>query len=401
MSIKDKFLNYISYDTQSDPESNTYPSTKKQFKLAEVLVKELNELGLENVICDEYCYVYGILPGNNNTSTKVGLIAHMDTATEVTGKNVNPQIIQKYDGSDIKLDESHTLSKHEYPSLERALGHTLITTDGKTLLGADDKAGIAIIMETLEKTIKHNLPHPTIYVCFTPDEEIGRGTDKFNYEFFQADFAYTIDGGNTSFINFENFNAASAIVEVTGLSIHPGSAKDKMINSQHIAMEFHNLLDHQARPEHTSDYQGFNHLNNMEGNVEKTTLNYIIRNHNMADFKKQMNDFKNIETFLNQKYQSKPIKVTITESYLNMRELVLSKPIVLEYPIKALKRNKIEPSFDPIRGGTDGARLSFGGLITPNLGTGSYNHHGVMEYADIDEMEKMVEVIITMLSIIE
>lgn len=401
MSIKDKFLTYISYDTQSDPDSNSYPSTKKQFALAEVLVNELKELGLQQVMCDEFCYVYGILPGNNNVSTKIGLIAHMDTATEVTGKNVNPQIIDKYDGSDIKIDESHLLSPKEYPSLNKAIGHTLITTDGKTLLGADDKAGIAIIMETLEKLVKENLPHPTIYVCFTPDEEIGRGTDKFNYDFFQADFAYTIDGGDTSLINFENFNAASAVVEVTGLSIHPGSAKDKMINSQHIAMEFHSLLDTQMRPEHTSGYQGFNHLNNMEGSVEKTTLNYIIRNHNMNEFKKQMEDFRNIENFLNHKYPTKPIKLTITESYLNMRELVLSKPIVLEYPIKALKRCKIEPSFDPIRGGTDGARLSFGGLITPNLGTGSYNHHGVMEYADIDEMNKMVEVVITMLSIIE
>lgn len=301
----------------------------------------------------------------------------------------------------IRLKNNINLDPSIFPSLNKQIGHDLITTDGTTLLGGDDKAGIAIIMQTLDELITNNHPHPGIIVTFTPDEEIGRGTDYFNYDYYKqygCILAYTIDGGNINEINFENFNACSAKVTVTGSSIHPGSAKGKLINSMHIAMEFHQMLPAHQIPELTENYEGFNHLIAMNGSVNKTTLDYIIRNHDRDIFEKQKRSFEEIACFLNQKY-SNLVKVDLTDSYYNMRDLILNHHEVLEFPIKAMNRLKLNPTFVPIRGGTDGAHLTYNGIYTPNLGTGGYNCHGAYEYIDLDEMKQMVLVVIEMLKI--
>ena len=399
--IISRFLNYVSYDTQSVDESTTVPSSLKQRKLGEVLAQELIELGVSNAYLDEYGYVYGYIPSNTNSSLTIGLIAHQDTAPDASGANIKPNVIEEYQGEIIKLGNGLELNPKEFPSLQRQHGHTLITTDGTTLLGADDKAGITIIMEVVKNIINNNLPHPNLIITFTPDEEVGRGTDYFNFEYYKqynCSFAYTIDGGEPFEINFENFNAASAHVEVIGTSIHPGSAKDKMVNSQIIGMEFHNMLPKHQVPELTEHYQGFNHLIGMNGSCNLTTLDYIIRNHDKVEFNNQKQMFMDIAEFLNKKYPNR-IKLTIKDSYFNMRELILEHHQVLEYPIKAMKRLKVEPTFVPIRGGTDGARLTFNGIYTPNIGTGGYNFHGALEYADVDEMELMIKVVTEMLKV--
>ncbi len=400
-SIINKFLNYVSFDTQSDDSSNTVPSTLKQRKLGEFLVNELKSLGVNNAYIDEYGYVYGYIESNVNSNLTIGLIAHQDTATEISGANVVPNLIEAYDGSVIRLKNNIVLDPAVDKALSSKKGHTIITTDGTTLLGADDKAGIAIIMETVEEVLKENLPHPNLIITFTPDEEIGRGTDYFNYEYYKdrnCTFAYTIDGGVSNEINFENFNAASAMVKVIGKSIHPGSAKNQMVNSIHIAMEFHNMLPKTMTPELTENYEGFNHLLDINGSCNETTLCYIIRNHDKVIFENQKQMFKDITDFLNKKYENR-ITLLLNDSYYNMRELILANPKVLEYPIKAMNRMKLNPTFVPIRGGTDGARLSFGGILTPNLGTGGYNYHGALEFVDVDEMVIMVNVLKEMLKI--
>ena len=399
--IIDKFLNYVSFDTQSDESSTTVPSTLKQRKLGEVLVKELQALGIDNAFIDEYGYVYAYIKSNTNTDLTIGLIAHQDTATEISGANVKPNVIDEYDGSVITLKNNIVLDPKVDPELGSKKGHTIITTDGTTLLGADDKAGIAIIIETIEEVLKDNLPHPNIIITFTPDEEIGRGTDYFNYDYYKernCSFAYTIDGGKVNELNFENFNAASAMVKVIGKSIHPGSAKNQMVNSIHIAMEFHQMLPKNMTPELTENYEGFNHLLDINGSCNETTLCYIIRNHDKTMFENQKQMFKDIADFLNKKYPGR-ISLLLNDSYYNMRELILGSPKVLEYPIKAMNRLKLNPTFVPIRGGTDGARLSFGGILTPNLGTGGYNYHGALEFVDVDEMLQMVSVLKEMLKI--
>ena len=400
-SIINKFLNYVSFDTQSDDSSNTVPSTLKQRKLGEFLVNELKSLGVNNAYIDEYGYVYGYIESNVNSNLTIGLIAHQDTATEISGANVVPNLIEEYDGSVIRLKNNIVLDPAVDKALSSKKGHTIITTDGTTLLGADDKAGIAIIMETVEEVLKENLPHPNLIITFTPDEEIGRGTDYFNYEYYKdrnCTFAYTIDGGVSNEINFENFNAASAMVKVIGKSIHPGSAKNQMVNSIHIAMEFHNMLPKTMTPELTENYEGFNHLLDINGSCNETTLCYIIRNHDKEIFENQKQMFKDITDFLNKKYENR-ISLLLNDSYYNMRELILANPKVLEYPIKAMNRMKLNPTFVPIRGGTDGARLSFGGILTPNLGTGGYKYHGALEFVDVDEMVIMVNVLKEMLKI--
>lgn len=322
----------------------------------------------------------------------------MDTATEVSGKNVNPQIIKNYDGNTITLLNGLQINPKTYSSLKKATGHTLITTDGTTLLGADDKAGIAIIMETVEQLINSKeAKYPNVYICFTPDEEIGSGTDHFNYDYFKVDFAYTIDGASTDTISFENFNAATAIVDITGYNIHPGDAKNKMVNSTLIAMEFNNMLPSNQTPATTEGYEGFFHLNSINGDVENTKLNYLIRNHNKEKFNSQKELMIKATEYLNKKY-GHIVNLQIIDSYFNMSELVMKKPLSLELPVKAMLANKIDAKFLPIRGGTDGARLTYEGIVCPNLGTGSYNHHGVLEYADIDEMNQMVCILITLLS---
>ena len=398
MKTIDKFINYVKFDTQSEYNSTTFPSTLKQKDLGAYLVKELQDMGLDNAYMDEFGYVYAILKSNVGSDKSIGLIAHMDTATEVSGKNVNPQIIKNYDGNTITLLNGLQINPKTYSSLKKATGHTLITTDGTTLLGADDKAGIAIIMETVEQLINSkDAKYPNVYICFTPDEEIGSGTDHFNYDYFKVDFAYTIDGASTDTISFENFNAATAVVDITGYNIHPGDAKNKMVNSTLIAMEFNNMLPSNQTPATTEGYEGFFHLNSINGDVENTKLNYLIRNHNKDKFNSQKELMIKATEYLNKKY-GHIVNLQIIDSYFNMSELVMKKPLSLELPVKAMLANKIDAKFLPIRGGTDGARLTYEGIVCPNLGTGSYNHHGVLEYADIDEMNQMVCILITLLS---
>ncbi len=396
--ILKRFLKYVSFDTQSSDSTNTHPSTEKQKELAKYLVNELKELGIDNAFMDDNSYVYAKLDGIKGSKT-IGLVAHLDTALESSGV-VKPNVIEKYDGSPIELKNGNTIDPVKFPKLTEQVGQTLVTTDGTSLLGADDKAGIAIIMTLVEKLIKENIPHPNIFVCFTPDEEIGEGTYLFNYDYFKVDFAYTLDGGNIDIINYENFNAATAFLKFHGKSIHPGSAKGKMVNSQLLAMEFNALLPN-IRPDNTEGYEGFNHITSITGSVEETLAEYIIRNHDMNLFKKQMQEFIDIKDALNTKYGYNAVECTIKESYLNMKEKVLEKPYVLEYANCAIKQIGLTPKYIPIRGGTDGARLSFGGIVTPNLGTGSYNHHGPLEYASIDEMNKMVDILIILLNLIK
>lgn len=405
MDILERFINYVKIDTQSDEEITTNPTTKKQFDLGNLLVEELKSIGIGNAFIDEHCYVYGYLPSNVGSTKTIGLIAHMDTATELTGKNVSPKIIEDYDGKDIILNEEKNIimKVSDFPNLKNKVHHTLVTTDGTTLLGADDKAGIAIIMEVILKLINSNYNYPNIIITFTPDEEVGMGTNSFNVDYYKehnCTMAYTIDGGDINTLSFENFNAASATIKVQGKAIHPGSAKGKMINSMHLAMEFHQMLPVDLVPEKTEKYEGFNHLTNFEGSVENSTLHYIIRNHDMNKFREQIETFKTITNYLNNKYGKSTFITEIKDSYYNMKEMVLKQPEILEYAIKGLKRNKIEPEIEAIRGGTDGARLTFMGIVTPNLGTGGDNCHGKYEYTSITDMKKMVDIIIEIMNVV-
>lgn len=393
-----RFINYIKFDTQSDDKTFTHPSTEKQKDLGNFLVNELKNLGIKNAYMDDFGYVYAKIDGKVTNKT-VGLIAHMDTALEENGKVDNPNIIENYQGEVIKLKNNIILDTNNFPNLKNVIGHTIVTTDGTTLLGADDKAGITIIMSTIEELLKGNYNYPNIFVAFTPDEEIGEGTENFNYDYFKVDFAYTLDGDDIDVINYENFNASSAIVTFLGKSIHPGSAKGKMINSQLIAMEFQAMLP-DIRPENTSDYEGFNHLSSITGDVSKTVSEYIIRNHDEVLFKKQIKDFYDITDFLNKKYGYDVVNLDIKLSYKNMKEKVNEKPYVLNYPVKALKELGFTPKFVPIRGGTDGASLSFHNIVCPNLGTGGDNMHGPYEYVSVDNMVNMSKIIIKMLDII-
>lgn len=403
MNTLERFFNYIKFDTQSSTTSNTSPSTEKQKKLAEYLVNELHGLGLDNAYMDKYGYVYAYLEGTSPKNKTIGLISHMDTSPDASGENITPNIIESYSGSVIKLNDNISLDPSEFPSLKEKLGHTLITTSGNTLLGADDKAGICIIVSTVERIIKNNLPHPNLIITFTPDEEIGEGTKNFNYQYYKehnCNFAYTIDGGDINYISYENFNAASCEITVNGKSIHPGDAKNKMVNSIQVAMEFNALLPVNQRPEYTEGYEGFYHLSNIEGGVENTKLSYIIRNHNKELFEKQKALVLEIANFLNSKYGYKVIDVNLTDSYYNMKELVQKEPKILEFATKALKENGLEPKFEAIRGGTDGARLSYEGILTPNLGTGGENFHGPYEYLDVTDMNKMIDIVTSLLKII-
>lgn len=396
MKILRRFLTYIKLDTQSDENSPTSPSTAKQLVLAKRLVNELIELGLKDAELDEYGIVYATLPANTDKPfPTIGFVAHMDTASEMSGKNVRARIIENYDGKDILLNETLNiiLSSKEFPPLKTQVGKTLIVTDGTTLLGADNKAGIAIIMRMLEKIEDENIIHGKIKIAFTPDEEIGRGTVNFNVKKFGADFAYTIDGGPIDQINYENFNASSATVEVSGAAIHPGSGKDRLYNSQNLAMEFHGQLPPKSQPLFTEDYAGFYHLTNMQGSVEKTVLHYILRDHDLAKLHALEQTFQQCGMNLNNKYAQNFVKVTIKDGYRNMAPLILKNPEVLKVATKAFDTLNIPHSFIPIRGGTDGANLSYMGLLTPNLGTGGYNFHGKYEYAVIEEMLMMVNIL--------
>lgn len=401
MEIKERFLNYVSFDTQSAENSQTVPSTSKQLKLGKYLVEELQSLGIENALLNEYGVVYGTIPSNNNHQGDViGFIAHMDTSPDASGKDINPQIIKNYQGQKITLNEDKKLylDPEQYPQLLHLIHHDLITTDGTTLLGADDKAGIAIIMQMVEYLHTHpEFKHNDIQIAFTPDEEIGCGSNHFDVKYFNADYAYTIDGGDIHIVEYENFNAFSAKVNIHGRSIHPGSAKNKMINSTRVAYEFDSLLPVHMRPESTEGYEGFNHLHAIQGTCEETTMDYIIRNHDLQQAKKQCQEFIDIVEFLNKKYGYQIIDLTITESYLNMKEALKDHMFIVEQALAAIKENGFEASCSPIRGGTDGARLTFMGLPCPNLGTGGFNYHGPYEYCSLTMMEKQVEILLHIL----
>lgn len=401
MEIKERFLNYVSLDTQSVENSQTVPSTSKQLKLGKYLVEELQSLGIENALLNEYGIVYGTIPSNNNHQGDViGFIAHMDTSPDASGKDIHPQIIKNYQGQKITLNEDKKLylDPEQYPQLLHLIHHDLITTDGTTLLGADDKAGIAIIMQMVEYLHTHpEFKHNDIQIAFTPDEEIGCGSNHFDVKYFNADYAYTIDGGDIHIVEYENFNAFSAKVNIHGRSIHPGSAKNKMINSTRVAYEFDSLLPVHMRPESTEGYEGFNHLHAIQGTCEETTMDYIIRNHDLQQAKKQCQEFIDIVEFLNKKYGYQIIDLTITESYLNMKEALKDHMFIVEQALAAIKENGLDAYCSPIRGGTDGARLTFMGLPCPNLGTGGFNYHGPYEYCSLTMMEKQVQILLHIL----
>lgn len=391
--LLERFINYVKIDTMSSEDQATTPSTLKQFDLARLLEKELQELGLVDIKLSEHCILTATLPSNCESNEVVGFIAHLDTIPGFSGTNVNPNVVYNYDGSTIKLKNNIKLSPSQFPFMNDLIGKTLITTDGTTVLGADDKAGVAIIMEMLEYFVKNDIPHKTIKVAFTPDEEIGGGIDSFNVNEFGADYAYTIDGGAYNEINYENFNAASAIVKVNGLDIHPGSAKGQMINAVSIACEFEMMLDEFAKPMYTEGYEGFNHLCEMSGCVTTATMDYILRNHDLAKLEKQKQNFINIAEKLNQKYGANTVELQIKDSYKNMAEYIKKDPRSLIAATKAMQRLGINTVTSPIRGGTDGAKLTLMGLNTPNLGTGGYNCHGPYEFACLEEMEIVVNII--------
>ena len=395
MQVEKQFLRYISIDTTSDEACADCPSSGSQWELARMLEKEMKELGMSDVRVDEHGYVYGFIPANVKDAPAIGLIAHMDTSDAVPGGPMNARVL-RYAGGDVTLNEEKKIVMREkdYPSLADKKGKDLIVTDGSTLLGADDKAGVAEIMTFCEYVLTHpEYRHGKICVGFTPDEEIGRGADLFDVAGFSADFAYTLDGGNPNEMEYENFNAASARIIVHGFSIHPGSAKNKMRNAIHLAMEFDAMLPASERPEHTEGYEGFYHLNDFRGETQQAELRYIIRDHDRQKFEQRKERVQKIAAYLNEKYGKDTFELTIKDSYFNMKEKVQEKPEVIDRAVNAIRACGLTPACVPIRGGTDGAMLSFKGLVCPNLGTGSYNHHGVFEYACVQEMETMVEIV--------
>lgn len=396
MKTHERFLRYVNYDTQSDPDSKTYPSTAKQLTLLKDLKDELGDFGAD-VTMDNFGYVIGKLkPNIDHDVPTVAFIAHVDTSPDASGKDVSPRIIYDYDGKDIVLNEDIgiTLSPDTFKNLNEHIGEDLIVTDGLTLLGADDKAGVAEIMSFVEYLHDHpDVPHGEIVIVFTPDEEVGNGTKYIDIDAIGADFAYTLDGSYVGELAFENFNAAGATVVINGKSVHPGSAKHKMLNSLSVAMEFDWLLPPYKRPEITEKYEGFNHLHNMAGNCEKTVMKYIIRNHDKDRFERQKEEFLNTSAFLNKKYGKNTCYLDIEDTYYNMREKLEDNETIIDIALEAIKRQGIHPVTEPIRGGTDGARLTYLGLPCPNLGTGGYNFHGPYEYLSIDEMDKAVAVL--------
>ncbi len=395
MNVLDRFLSYIALDTTSREDSESCPSTPEQWALARLLEKEMRDLGMTDVRLDESAYVYGFIPGNDPALPAIGLIAHMDTSDAVPGGPVKPRVIH-YTGGDILLNAKQAIVMREkdFECLQGDRGKDLIVTDGTTLLGADDKAGAAEIMAFCEYTLTHpELRHGKICVGFTPDEEIGRGADRFDVAAFGADFAYTVDGGAVNEIEYENFNAASALVEVHGFSIHPGSAKNKMRNAARMAMEFHGMLPPSEIPECTEGYEGFYHLCEIQGEEQQACLKYIIRDHDREKFEARKRRMEKIAAYLNEKYGPGSFDLTLRDSYYNMKEKVQEKPEVIQRAFEAIRQCGMTPRAMPIRGGTDGARLSYMGLTCPNLGTGGRNCHGIFEYAVVQDMETMVEIL--------
>lgn len=395
--IIDRFISYVTIDTESDPNSNTTPSTDKQWDLANKLVEELKAIGMSNVTIDDNAYIMATLPSNvDHDVPTIGFISHFDTSPDFTGANIKPQIVENYDGKDIVLnaEENIILSPSYFEDLLLYKGQTLITTDGTTLLGADDKAGITEIVSAMEYLIKHpEIKHGEIKVGFTPDEEIGRGAHKFDVEKFGADWAYTMDGSQIGELEYENFNAAGAKIKVKGKIVHPGYAKGKMVNSMYYATEFINALPRLETPEHTEGYEGFFHLHNIDGKVEETTLQYIIRDHDKDKFEARKALMEKVVFDLNTKFEAEIFEIEIKDQYFNMKEKVEPVKHIVDIAEEAMKALNITPLIKPIRGGTDGSQLSYMGLPCPNIFAGGHNFHGRYEYVPVESMQKAVEVI--------
>ena len=396
-SVSSRFLRYVAFDTQSDEFSESCPSTPKQKVFGQQLVKEMLEMGISDAVMDENGYIYGTVPGDPDLPV-IGLIAHMDTAPDYSGANVKARIVP-YNGGDIRLNDHSVLSQQEFESLWEDVGKHLIVTDGTTLLGADDKAGIAEILSCAAILLNQKEKHATLKIAFTPDEEIGRGADLFDVQRFGAEYAYTVDGGKLGELEYENFNAAGATVTVHGRNIHPGAAKNKMVNSQYIAMELNGLLPAAQRPEHTQDYEGFFHMISMQGNVEQSQVRYIIRDHDMELFLEKKKLLENAVEYLNQKYGEGAVSLEMSDTYYNMREKIEPCMYVVERAKKAMESVGITPITVPIRGGTDGARLSFMGLPCPNLCTGGKNFHGRFEYIAVEDMEAVTQLLVRIVTI--
>jgi len=401
--VLEKFLRYIKIDTQSNEESTTFPSAEKELNLANLLVQELKDLGLTDAGVDKYGYVMATLPSNIDKAVPIiGFLAHMDTSPDMPGDNINPQFINNYEGQDVVINKEKNLvlSTKEFPELKNYIGKTLITTDGNTLLGADDKAGIAEIMTAIEHLTNHpEIKHGTIKIGFTPDEEIGKGVDYFDVKKFGAEYAYTMDGGAIGELEYENFNAAHAKVIVQGRNIHPGYAKDKMVNAMLVAMEVDSILPVNERPEFTQDYEGFYHLIKMEGTVENASIQYIIRDHDREKFEGKKKFIGECVDFINKKYGNNIVKLELKDQYFNMCEKVEPVYFIVEKAFKAMELVGVEPKVVPIRGGTDGARLSYMGLPCPNIFAGGHNFHGKFEYVPVESMEKATEVILKIIEL--
>lgn len=399
MTVSERFLKYISFGTNSDDNSGTCPSTESQLVLGRFLAEELKGIGLSEVEIDKDGYVYGVLPASEGRENdpSIGFIAHMDTSSDVKGDGINPQIV-KYKGGDIRLNKTESITLKDFPYLEKYVGCDIITTDGTTLLGADDKAGIAEIFTACEYLVNHpEISHGRIAVCITPDEEIGRGADRFDIPRFSCDWAYTVDGGELGEIEYENFNAASARITVHGVNIHPGSAKNKMKNACLLAAKFISMLPEAETPAHTEGYEGFYHLGGMDGDTTLATLHYIIRDHDMEKFNQRKEFLRNLCAYLNGVYGENTFEISMRDSYYNMRDKILPYMHIIDNAVNAMQNNGVEPIIVPIRGGTDGARLSYEGLPCPNLSTGGANFHGIHEFIPVQAMEKMVEVLIDLM----
>lgn len=402
MRAFERLLNYVVIRTPSDESSESVPSSECQFELARLLVKELKELGLSDAFADEMCYVYAHLPATAGleNKTRIGFIAHMDTVSDFCDHEIKPIITKDYNGKDFPLGNSGlTLKVKDFPHLSDLKGRTLITSDGTTILGADDKAGIAEIMTMLERLIQEDIPHGPISIAFTPDEEIGMGAAHFDTNVFDAEFAYTLDGDTEGEIQYENFNAGKAVIEVTGVNVHPGSAKDVMINAVLVAIEAQNMLPSVESPRHTEDYEGFYHLLSFEGDVAHTKMEYIIRDHDAAAYETRKKILKHIEKILNEKWGEGTVTLTVTEQYRNMAEQIAPCMHLIESAIQACKNANVTPQILPIRGGTDGAQLSFQGLPCPNLGTGGHGFHGPYEHITVEGMDLSTDVVIELVKI--
>ncbi len=400
--LKERFLRYVSFDTQSDETSESFPSTDKQLILLNYLAEQMRGLGLKDVTVDKFGYVMATIPASEGYELRpvIGLLAHVDTSPEVSGANIKPQFIADYDGKDIELGFGETIKVCDYPELQKLIGHEIITTDGSTLLGADDKAGVAVII-TVASILMNNpeIKHGKIRICFTPDEEVGRGVDFFDVRAFGADFAYTLDGGAEGEIEFENFNAAGAKIEITGHNHHPGAAKGRMKNSLDIAYEIQSMLPFVEKPQYTEGYEGFFHLTSLSGTVESAVMEYIIRDHSLDKFEERKIAIWSIVDFLRKRYGENSIKLTLKDQYFNMRRMVEPHPELISLVEEAMQEVGVEPIKCPIRGGTDGARLSFMGLPCPNLFTGGGNFHSRHEYCSLTTMERSVDVVVKLMEL--